>query len=149
MRYQRLQNMTTAKEIQEKLREQVPQYSQHAYNKQELLNRLESLKSASRNFFLPRNPAQEKCIIIEDSAKTIIGQYYLKSSIVTGRNPFFTDEKINYDLDSEEEMAEAQGEDLNSNVKNSESDEEMLSQVEEGFLVSDGHLSSEEYNFSQ
>lgn len=52
-------------------------------------------------------------------------------------------------MDSEEEMAEAQGEDLNSNVKNSESDEEMLSQVEEGFLVSDGHLSSEEYNFSQ
>ena len=45
-------------------------------------------------------------------------------------------------------MAEAQGEDLNSNLKNSESDEEMLSQVEEGFLVSDGHLSSEEYNFS-
>ena len=27
-------------------------------------------------------------------------------------------------------------------------DDEMLSQVEEGFLVSDGHLSSEEYNFS-
>lgn len=25
----------------------------------------------------------------------------------------------------------------------------MLSQVEEGFLVSDGHLSSEEYNFSE
>ena len=24
----------------------------------------------------------------------------------------------------------------------------MMSQVEEGFLVSDGHLSSEEYNFS-
>jgi Chromatin assembly factor 1 subunit A len=39
----------------------------------------------------------------------------LKSKVVTGRCPFKCDNAINYDLDSEEEMAEAQGEDLISN----------------------------------
>lgn len=32
-----------------------------------------------------------------------------------GRDPFKQDPQINYELDSEEELAEAQGEDLNSN----------------------------------
>jgi hypothetical protein len=59
---------------------------------------------------------------------------------------------INYDLDSEEELAEAQGEDLNSNQNKNASDDEdedmMSGEDQEGFLVSDGHLSDEEYNFS-
>lgn len=146
-RIQPLPISTTACQIQRQLKDSHPQYSSSSYTQATLQARISELKSAARNFFLPRNP--DKCIIIEDSAKTIFGQYYLRSEQVTGRNPFLQDDKINYELDSEEELAEAQGEDLNSNVKGSESDEEMLSQVEEGFLVSDGHLSSEEYNFSQ
>jgi hypothetical protein len=76
----------------------------------------------------------------------------LKSKVVTGRNPFKCDEEINYELDSEESAAEAQGEDLVSKQDGQdqdEDDEEMLSGTDEnGFLVSDGHLSDEEYNFS-
>jgi hypothetical protein len=34
--------------------------------------------------------------------------------IISGKSPFVQDPAINYDLDSEEELAEAQGEDLNS-----------------------------------
>lgn len=48
-----------------------------------------------------------KCIIIEDSLKQIVGSFYMKSAVVSGRNPFKCDSQINYDLDSEEELAEA------------------------------------------
>jgi hypothetical protein len=55
-------------------------------------------------------------------------------------------------MDSEDELAEEQGEDLNSKQIGDE-DEEMASGEEEegpmGFIVSDGHLSVSEYNFSQ
>lgn len=53
-------------------------------------------------------------------------------------------------MDSEDELAEEQGEDLNSKQIGDE-DEEMASGEEEepmGFIVSDGHLSVSEYNFS-
>ena len=71
------------------------------------MNRIELLKTVTKRFFGPRNPNLDKCIVIEDSAKAIFGQYYMHSTTVSGRNPFLTDDKINYDLDSEEEMAEA------------------------------------------
>lgn len=66
------------------------------------------------------------------------------------RNPWLQDPAIDYDMDSEDELAEEQGEDLNSK-QDKDSDEEMLSEdeAEPGFIVSDGHLSVEEYNFSQ
>ena len=58
---------------------------------------------------------------------------------------------MNYDLDSEEEMAEAQGEDLNSNG-NAKRDSDDVSEDEQmsddGFIVSEFHLSDEEYHFS-
>jgi hypothetical protein len=53
-------------------------------------------------------------------------------------------------MDSEDELAEEQGEDLNSK-QIGEEDEEMASGEEDepmGFIVSDGHLSVSEYNFS-
>jgi hypothetical protein len=53
-------------------------------------------------------------------------------------------------MDSEDELAEEQGEDLNSKQIGDE-DEEMVSGEEEehmGFIVSDGYLSVSEYNFS-
>lgn len=108
-----------------------------------------------RSQFYERAPPTEKNIIIEDSFRQITGQYSLqKSELITGRNPFRQDHQcVNYDLDSEEEMAEAQGEDLHSNANNGGkrdsddlSDEEMMS--DDGFLVSDFHLSDEEYHFS-
>ena len=57
----------------------------------------------------------------------------MKSKVVTGRNPFKCDEEINYELDSEESAAEAQGEDLVSKQDGQdqdEDDEEMLSGTE-------------------
>jgi chromatin assembly factor 1 subunit A len=94
-----------------------------------------------------------KCIIIEDSQKQFLGSFN-QSSAVSGRDPFKQDPQINYELDSEEELAEAQGEDLNSNQVQGEGDDEdedmgSAGEDQEGFLVSDGHLSDEEYNFSQ
>lgn len=70
--------------------------------------------------------------------------------MVHARNPWLQDPAIDYDMDSEDELAEEQGEDLNSK-QDKDSDEEMLSEdeAEPGFIVSDGHLSVEEYNFSQ
>ena len=56
--------------------------------------------------FSPWRDRVSKCIIIEDSHKHILGNYSLKSSVITGRNPWRCDDYINYELDSEEELAE-------------------------------------------
>ena len=73
---------------------------------------------------------------------------------MTARNPFAKDEDlIDYDMDSEDEEAEANGEDLQEKGKDDDEDEEMANedaeQEGEGFIVSDGHLSVCEYDFSQ
>eukprot|EP00352_Strombidinopsis_acuminata_P003729 CAMPEP_0176404482 /NCGR_PEP_ID=MMETSP0126-20121128/50912_1 /TAXON_ID=141414 ORGANISM="Strombidinopsis acuminatum, Strain SPMC142" /NCGR_SAMPLE_ID=MMETSP0126 /ASSEMBLY_ACC=CAM_ASM_000229 /LENGTH=60 /DNA_ID=CAMNT_0017783323 /DNA_START=198 /DNA_END=380 /DNA_ORIENTATION=+ len=55
-------------------------------------------------------------------------------------------------MDSEDELAEENGEDLDNRDDEDEPDEDqdMESQDEEaGFIVSDGHLSVSEYNFSE
>lgn len=54
-------------------------------------------------------------------------------------------------MDSEDEEAEENGEDISQKVDDADEDEEMLSENEqsEGFIVSDGHLSVCEYDFSQ
>ena len=92
-----------------------------------------------------------KCIIIEDSYKKYHGSFTKKSSIITPRNPFKRDtELIDYDMDSEDEWAEENGEDLDKKDAENEDDEEMNSEEEEGkegFIVSDGHLSVAEYDF--
>jgi len=95
------------------------------------------------------SPNNYKCIIIEDSRKQIIGPY-TRTANVTARNPWRLDEAIDYDMDSEDELAEEQGEDLNSKLASQDEDEEMAaeSEGEPGFIVSDGHLSVSEYNFS-
>lgn len=52
-------------------------------------------------------------------------------------------------MDSEDEMAEENGEDL-ENKKDEEEDDEMEEEAQsEGFIVSDGYLSVCEYDFSQ
>lgn len=89
------------------------------------------------DFSAPR-PSVNKCIVIEDSHKKIMGPYYRTSSVVTGRNPWFRDNNLDYEMDSEDELAEEQGEDLNSKQVGDE-DEEMVSGEEEeefkGFIV--------------
>jgi hypothetical protein len=54
--------------------------------------------------------------VIEDSYRTFnCVKFDRTSSILTGRNPFKQDhEAIDYDMDSEDEEAEANGEDLDN-----------------------------------
>ena len=95
-----------------------------------------------------------KCIIIEDSVRQYHGTFTKKSALINPRNPYRRDEElIDYDMDSEDEIAEEQGEDLLQEENKKESDDENMEQDEEdeekGFIVSDGHLSVCEYDFSQ
>ena len=96
---------------------------------------------------------RSKCIIIEDSYKKYHGSFTKKSTIITPRNPYKRDDDlIDYDMDSEDEWAEENGEDLDKKDVENEDDEEMKSDDEqepEGFIVSDGHLSVCEYDFDQ
>lgn len=73
--------------------------------------------------------------------------------MITCRNPCKKDETlIDYDMDSEDEWAEQNGEDLDKKDAEEElEDEEMANEDDEegGFIVSDGHLSVCEYDFSQ
>ena len=72
--------------------------------------------------------------------------------MISARNPFRRDDDlIDYDMDSEDEWAEENGEDLEKKVADEDDDEEMADedQQSEGFIVSDGHLSVCEYDFSQ
>lgn len=67
------------------------------------------------------------------------------SKVLSGRNPFRKDEDIiDYEMDSEEEFAEENGEDIEGNLD--DEDEEMQQDEEndsdeDKFIVSDGHLS--------
>lgn len=94
-----------------------------------------------------------KVIIIEDSHSNFLGRYFKKSSVITARNPFKKDEQLfDYDMDSEDEEAEQNGEDIEKkDIEEEQEDEEMANEEEEepGFIVSDGHLSINEYDFSQ
>lgn len=77
----------------------------------------------------------------------------LKRSMLTCRNPFRVDENlINYDLDSEDEWAEENGEDLQDAdcQKLSDDDEDDLAEQEaaKGFIVDDDYLSVSEMNYS-
>ena len=74
--------------------------------------------------------------------------------MITARNPFKRDEGlIDYEMDSEDEWAEQHGEDLDKkDAEEEQEDEEMANGEDEeegGFIVSDGHLSVCEYEFSQ
>ena len=65
---------------------------------------------------------RKKCIIIEESIKS--GSVYKKSDILSCRNPFKADENIiNYEMDTEDEWAEENGESLKEDGAN-RSDEE-------------------------
>ena len=132
-----------------------PSQQQEPYSKLTIQLRLEHIKSLVQDRFPLLPPLKaEKNIIIEDSCRQITGSFALsKTTEITGRNPFKPDHAaVNYDLDSEEELAEAQGEDLVSNAQKRDSDDvsqdDEAQMSDDGFLVSDFHLSDEEYHFS-
>lgn len=98
-----------------------------------------------------KNIYRRKCIIIEDSFRNKYDGGRSLSKILTCRNPFKCDnDLINYDMDSEDEWAEQNGEDLNENNLKSEDDEDDLAEEEEqkGFIVDDDYLSVSEMNYS-
>lgn len=98
-----------------------------------------------------QNIYRRKCIIIEDSFRSKYDGGKSLSKILTCRNPFKCDnDLINYDMDSEDEWAEQNGEDLNENNLKSEDDEDDLAEEEEqkGFIVDDDYLSVSEMNYS-
>lgn len=70
-----------------------------------------------------------------------------KSNIINGRCPCKQDNIIiDYDLDSEEEFQELNGEDVESKINNEEQEEEesIDGEDEDKWIVSDGHISEEE-----
>jgi hypothetical protein len=76
-----------------------------------------------------------------------------RSFIVCPKNPLKKDETmIDYDMSSEEEWNEVNGEDLDNKQEEEEEDEDekMMEEAdeEEGFIVPDDYLSASELNFS-
>jgi chromatin assembly factor 1 subunit A len=74
---------------------------------------------------------------------------------ISARNPLFKDETIlDYDMDSEEEWNELNGEDLDMKKEDEQDEEEEDEKMEgeqdeeEGFIVPDDYLSVSELNLS-
>jgi chromatin assembly factor 1 subunit A len=75
-----------------------------------------------------------------------------KSNLLSCRNPFRADENIiNYEMDTEDEWAEENGESLREDGanKSDEEDEEFDDEEDQqGFIVDDDYLSVSEMNYS-
>lgn len=99
---------------------------------------------------LPTKILREKTIIIDDVPRSAVMRKE-STYLLSCRNPFRVDpDMINYELDSEEEWAEQNGEDLNED-QNADDEEEGESEQDEhaGFIVEDDYLSASELNYSQ
>lgn len=100
----------------------------------------EYLKSKLKNDLVktsdPNKTTRSKCIYIEGSHRRCI-TWNKVSTIITGRRPFYKDENvIDYEMDSEEEFEEENGEDVNQEGSEEEEDCEG-----ESFIVPDGYIS--------
>lgn len=93
---------------------------------------------------------RRKTICIEDSFMKYIGLFDKKSYILNPRNPLKKDETIiDYEMDSEEEWNELNGEDVEAeNKKEEEEDEDEAGEEEESFIVPDSYLSASEMNLT-
>lgn len=114
---------------------------------------LDQQKSPSKEQGEKQMIYRRKCIIIEETQRSLINfQKFKDSKILTCRNPFRADEAvINYDMESEDEWAEENGEDLqDGDQKMSDDDEDDLIEQEEqkGFIVDDDYLSVSEMQYS-
>ena len=80
---------------------------------------------------------RRKCIIIEGAERILSFSYYRKKNFsscstasrskLSCRNPFRLDENlVNYDMDTEDEMAEEQGEDVHDEQKSHDEESELL-----------------------
>lgn len=93
---------------------------------------------------------KRKILIVEDHRRSALAwenhRTHLTDGKLTVRNPFKVDEAlINYNLDSEDEWAEENGEDLEGEIKGSEDEEEDSDDEDQtGFIVDDGYLSLNE-----
>lgn len=100
---------------------------------------------------------RKKSIIIDDSMVKYLGFFDKRSHFLTARNPFKKDETIiDYELDSEDEWNEQNGEDVND-VKADEGEDDEVEKLlreegedeeEIGFIVPDDYLSASELNLS-
>lgn len=109
------------------------------------------------NFKFPKE--RKRCIILDDSMMKYVTFFEKKSFILNPRNPLKKDETIiDYEMDSEEEWNEQNGEDVAAENKMDEDEddevEKLLREEEEGeeaagFIVPDDYLSASEFGLSQ
>lgn len=102
---------------------------------------------------------RKRCIILDDSMMRYTGFFEKKSYFLNPRNPLSKDETIiDYEMDSEEEWNEQNGEDVAADNKQDEDeDDEVDKQIREEeqddednkFIVPDDYLSASELNLSQ
>lgn len=115
-------------------------------------------KSLDNEFKAKFAKDRKKSIIIDDSMMKYLGFFEKRSMFLNPRNPTRKDETvIDYDMDSEEEWNEQNGEDVaGDNKKDDEEDDEVdkllredgQNEEEEGFIVPDDYLSACELNLS-
>ena len=105
-------------------------------------------------YIVPKD--RKKCIIIEDSFIKYIGVFDKKSSLLDPRRPLLKDETIiDYDMSSEEEWNEQNGEDVDNNDQEGDAEDDEIEKIlqeesqSEGFIVPDDYLSASEFMFSQ
>ena len=104
-------------------------------------------------------PERKRSIIIEDSMVKYLSFFTKKSYILTPRNFLRRDPTvIDYDLDSEDEWNEQNGEDVAADNKGDEDEDDEIEKMlidegdgeeEVGFIVPDDYLSASEMNLSQ
>lgn len=125
------------------------------YSKSTLVEAMDIFKKAEQ--FYSCQEQKKKCIYIEDSYIKYFGVFDKQSFVVCPRNPLKKDETvIDYEMSSEEEWNEVNGEDLDGKQEDEEEDkedkdDEVMEEGEayEGFIVPDDYLSASELNLSQ
>jgi hypothetical protein len=105
--------------------------NESVYSSRALGKEMEKMKAID---YLHISEKRKKCIIIEDSYKKYTGIFEKTSKILNPRNPLKKDfDVVDYDMSSEDEWNEENGEDLeNRNLDEDEEDEE-----EKGLMLED------------
>lgn len=85
-----------------------------------------------------------------------VGVFEKKSALLDPRKPLMKDETIiDYDMSSEEEWNEQNGEDVDNNDQDGDAEDDEIEKIlqeesqSEGFIVPDDYLSASELSFSQ
>jgi hypothetical protein len=120
--------------------------------KQDLLDKLKKPKSQPNAEGVPQaSEGRQVFIKYEDhlfNSYGFRGKFGKQSAAIAGRRPLARDEqRVDYDLDSDEELEDLNGESIHSEDKDEEDEEDDLD-PEDGFVVADGYFSDEEVNGS-